>query len=32
MLSAAKRNCHLDRSVAEWRDLRFSVLTQGLKP
>src|SRR6202522_3009355 len=26
-------NCHLDRSVAEWRDLRFFlVLTQTLKP
>jgi hypothetical protein len=23
--STPKKNCHLDRSVAEWRDLRFSL-------
>jgi hypothetical protein len=23
--SIVKQNCHLDRSVAEWRDLRFYV-------
>jgi hypothetical protein len=25
------QNCHLDRSVAQWRDLRFYRLIKGLR-
>jgi hypothetical protein len=27
-----KQNCHLDRSVAKWRDLRFSLSAHALSP